>query len=744
MHQFRFSGRLLGPAVAVALAAGASPLAAPAFAAAPPAHAGAQAPAAAPAPAAVPRIAPGSEVLAAGPTGFLTRDGEGRVWTKYADGSQTRFGPASLGYARDFGAVEDVVAEHEGLGTTTSVTLTDTRTGRITRVDLAGYEYLGTVGRTLLAEREGALYLLDGSGAGAPARRVAGFSGDTDRYSLVRAIPGRALVSYAGPDDERSSYTLIDLAEGARVPGAVVHAHDVHGIALSTERLVVVHQGDGEEHSLLTSIDLRTGKETETSVPTAEYARLGIGLVGGQLVRGPIRASHQGTAKEDLALKTVPPDGGTARKLLDHASSLAQTPDGALLVRGGTLASGEGLYRISAGAGGVPVAALVASTGEPTVVAVQETDVEKTVALDDRAHRMRWRLSRQNVQMTVTITHVATKQTGTWNVPPAQNPAAGSGWMALDWNRTLATPGRPLSAPAGDYTWKAVFTPRNGLGPAATVTGAFQVTRKSHPHDYTSNGSPDLLDRDAAGKVWLYDSAWNPSGRTIFPTGEFRERKQVPGDWSGYDRIAAAGNAAGGAAGDLVSRDKAGVLWLHLGKGDGTFDTRIKVGAGWQVYKQLTALGDVTNDGKPDLLAADAAGVMWLYRGTGSWKTPYLPRKKAGAGWQGYNKILSVGDIVGTKAGDLLARDTAGVLWSMEGRGDGTFAPRVKVEAGWGGLPHVVGIGDGDRNGRPDLFASNGKADYLYRATGDPAKPLNGRYTLRQDYPGVPAYREVF
>nr|WTB31876.1 hypothetical protein OG781_22450 [Streptomyces sp. NBC_00830] len=44
--------------------------------------------------------------------------------------------------------------------------------------------------------------------------------------------------------------------------------------------------------------------------------------------RTPLSA---GSADEDFSFRAVPVGGGTSRKILDHATSLAATPDGALL-----------------------------------------------------------------------------------------------------------------------------------------------------------------------------------------------------------------------------------------------------------------------------------------------------------------------------------------------------------------------------------------------------------------------------
>ncbi|KAF2774605.1 hypothetical protein [Streptomyces sp. OM5714] len=40
-----------------------------------------------------------------------------------------------------------------------------------------------------------------------------------------------------------------------------------------------------------------------------------------------------------------------------------------------------------------------------------------------------------------------------------------------------------------------------------------------------------------------------------------------------------------------------------------------------------------------DLVARDSAGVLWLYRGTGSASAPYAARTKIGGGWNTYNVL---------------------------------------------------------------------------------------------------------
>ncbi|MEV4431408.1 VCBS repeat-containing protein, partial [Streptomyces sp. NPDC049602] len=172
-----------------------------------------------------------------------------------------------------------------------------------------------------------------------------------------------------------------------------------------------------------------------------------------------------------------------------------------------------------------------------------------------------------------------------------------------------------------------------------------------------------------------------------------------------------------------------GVQWLYLGKGDGTFATRVQVGTGWQIYNKLAGGSDLDGDGRSDLVATDSAGVLWFYKGTGSYTKPFAPRVKVGGGWQIYNQLTAVGNIAGSAAGDMVARDTGGVLWLYQGNGSGGFSTRVKIGAGWGAFSQLVGAGDLDNDGRPDLIAYGAGGTYVYRSTGYATVPFSRQST---------------
>ena len=98
------------------------------------------------------------------------------------------------------------------------------------------------------------------------------------------------------------------------------------------------------------------------------------------------------------------------------------------------------------------------------------------------------------------------------------------------------------------------------------------------------------------------------------------------------------------------------------------------------------------------------------------------------AGWQQYDQIEAPGNIAGSPAGDLVARDTTGVLWLYEGKGDGTFLPRTRIGGSWNQYTHVTSIGDGNGDGRPDLYAFGpGGQEYFYAGTGVESAPFAPR-----------------
>ncbi|MGW2479060.1 FG-GAP repeat domain-containing protein [Streptomyces sp. NPDC001571] len=744
------SRRLVTAATVLVLAVTAGPLAAPALAASPAKPAAPGAPEAPAAPAL--KIAADAEVLSAGRTGFLSIAGAGSArnvqWTRYADGGTTvlaqeesKYGPMEMAY----GGASDVVALNgaSGVDGYAKITLRDMATGSSSVVDLGtyGYRYLGTLGSRIVAYKDTGkdveVHVLEaGDQSGDQAgeqkvtdRVVTGLPAGAQDVKLESGAGDLAVLRYSRTPGSLDFwyYTAIDLSAAKVVTGNGMLGDYVARAAVSPTHLAVV----GGLIMADTSASVRTkelgGEQKQWS---REIGRHGgadlVGLVGGWAVYGVQGRLNEGDPYASSALRATPIGGGAERKVMDHASSVAPAPDGSLLVMGGTLADGEGLYRVSAGADGAPVAALVATAGRPTRLALEESQVPPVAELDKGAWQPKWRLTHNNADVTVTLRHTASgaqrevelrNERGSESTEPA--------WQELKWDGLVGPSYSPdRAAPNGSYTWTLTAKPRNGIGPDLVETGTFKVSRKAAPHDYTDNGSPDLLRRTSWGDLTLDDTYREPE-KGLLKSGS---AKSIGTNWNIYDQVTAVGDVAGASAGDVVGRDKDGVLWLYLGKGDGTLDSRVKIGAGWGQYDRITAGGDVTGDGRGDLLARDGAGVLWLYKGTGNWRAPFAPRVRVGGGWDAYNEITSVGDVAGGPGGDVVARDKDGVLWLYLGKGDGTFDSRVKIGAGWGEYPQMVGIGDSDSDGKADLFVTTGRGDsYVYRGTGNWRAPFAPR-----------------
>ncbi|MFJ5936491.1 FG-GAP-like repeat-containing protein [Streptomyces sp. NPDC093071] len=724
MFPTRASRRRLTAAVVAVLAVTGGALTAPAASAAPtPAPPTAQTQAQTQSQTTVP-FPRDSIVMGSGPTGFLSAGNTGAErgpyrWTRYADGVTTEL--AGKPYAGVMGT--DLVAKREG----DVVELYDLATGaaplRFDTAALPGRSLRGIAGTTLVMTAANAAggtgVRLVGAGPDGPVEReVTGLPEDADVTRVDVDSPTAFVVLYGsaegGARQERAA--VVDVASGV-----VVERYGASGTgplsdtALSPAHLAVVeHPTAGTTVLAVTRRD--TGATERFPLPHAD--RLLIGLVGdwvtyalpGGAGTTVPHALHPLTAR---SLTT----GGTV-KLLDHVAEGVTGPGGAPVLRGGTLDGGEGLYRIAPGPDGTPAAALVASTGEPTALTLVAQDVPEKAVFDPATgpFRMSWTLSRR-ADASLKLTHTASGKV----LRPSLSSLAGNG-HGLDWNGIFPN---DVTAYNGRYAWEFTARPLNGIGPAVTRSGTFEVARTPTAHDFNDNGTPDLLVGDDEG-VRVYDGNQVLRGRAPVTLDTTR----LSYDGSDYDRVLAPGNLGGSPHADLVARDRSGVLWLHQGAGR-ALAPRVRVGGGWQVYDRLAGGSDLNGDGRPDLVATDKAGDLWLYKGTGNTSAPFAARTKIGFGWGIYNQITAVGNIAGAAAGDLVARDKDGVLWLYLGKGDGTFAARTKIGGGWNAYTAVVGLGDADADGRADAVAYDAQGQaYLYKGTGDWRAPFEGRATI--------------
>ncbi|MEU6879275.1 VCBS repeat-containing protein [Streptomyces sp. NPDC046712] len=688
----------------------------------------------------------GAEVVSAGTTGFMSRTNGATPeyrWTRYADGTSTVLPGAAL----VTGGVSDFVVTGEAAEPMDNrvVTIHDMSapTAAPVEVDLdrlgAHYTFAGAIGSTLIVmvdKEEGSWqpHLVTVDGGSLTDRPVTGMPAEICELNVAAYTTGTALFDCGLGMNEARSKAVVDLATAA-----VVSTHAQGGVqyrmteAAVSGTHVAWHESDGATSWIGAA---RRGSAESRRVDATGYFSDTFQLLGGWLTYGEPRAIEESWGRY-AGVHPRPPrpftaqsvDTGETVELLTHFSSAVPTPDGSLMVRGGTLDKGEGLYRVSLGEGGKqPVTELVAPTGQATAVTLLGTAVPSVITGNQltKGIDLSWDLSRGDAYVWVTLVHVRTGERLQWPVVTEGGTAAPR-TISWHWNGTDLTASYSTSAaPNGEYTWEITAVPNEGIGPELRASGRFAVTRPVAPHDYNDNGTPDVFARDTGGTLWRIDTNRTPTGDGV----RRADLREVGSGWGGYDQIEAVGNIAGAAHADIVARDKSGVLWHYLGKGDGTLAGRYKIGAGWGGYNKITGGSDLNSDGKPDLLAVDAAGAAWLYKGTGSWRAPFTTRVKLGTGWHGYNQITATGNIAGAPAGDLVGRDKSGVLWLHLGKGDGTFAPRIKIGSGWGGYTHMVGTGDGNGDGRPDLLvfeAGLHGQSYFYPGTGDWRAPFKAR-----------------
>ncbi|MFJ4870646.1 FG-GAP repeat domain-containing protein [Streptomyces sp. NPDC088757] len=194
---------------------------------------------------------------------------------------------------------------------------------------------------------------------------------------------------------------------------------------------------------------------------------------------------------------------------------------------------------------------------------------------------------------------------------------------------------------------------------------------------------------DWAGAAFTHLSSLNPDGSSdiaqIHQNGLYVDGAYIGSGWGVYSALVGPGDLTGDGKGDLLARDKSGVLYLYRGNGASTgFATRVKVGAGWGGYDALVGAGDHTGDGRADIVARTPGGDLYLYEGTGSATTPFKGRVKIGFGWNTYSKLVAPGDLNADGKGDLLGVTSKGDLYAYLNTSPGKFSARTGIGYGYG------------------------------------------------------------
>ncbi|MEU1493937.1 VCBS repeat-containing protein [Streptomyces sp. NPDC005776] len=101
--------------------------------------------------------------------------------------------------------------------------------------------------------------------------------------------------------------------------------------------------------------------------------------------------------------------------------------------------------------------------------------------------------------------------------------------------------------------------------------------------DLTGDGKNDIVARDKAGVLWLYKGTGNYKA-------PFTARTKVGSGWNTYNTVFAPGDINLDGTTDLVGRDAAGALYLYEGTGKAAspYGSRVKIGnGGWNTYRLI-------------------------------------------------------------------------------------------------------------------------------------------------------------
>ncbi|MDT9686488.1 VCBS repeat-containing protein [Streptomyces sp. TRM76323] len=249
-------------------------------------------------------------------------------------------------------------------------------------------------------------------------------------------------------------------------------------------------------------------------------------------------------------------------------------------------------------------------------------------------------------------------------------------------------------------------------------TGATKGAAAPSRHDFTGDGSSDLLYRGLDGRYYLKRSEdpANDIEFSLYGSGGEKFKDVIP-----------VGDVTGDNTADVLTLSPYGVLSLRgtYQGGSGTTGPQW-TGTGWNIYNKVLSLGDVTGDRKVDVLARTFGGELYLFRGTGVPHAPFKPRVKVGTGWHAYDQLVGVNDADGDGRGDLYARTPGGdlVFYAGTGKAAAPFKTRVKVGTGWHAYNQLSSSDDITGDGRPELFArTTGGALYYYGTNATTGRP---------------------
>ena len=302
---------------------------------------------------------------------------------------------------------------------------------------------------------------------------------------------------------------------------------------------------------------------------------------------------------------------------------------------------------------------------------------------------------------------------------------------------STACPGRYLYAQLPSIRNKAAniqAAARDGsLTPTPTPTPAPAPPPDPGPEvarDLQDDGLPDLLVRDRdTGRMLVLPGAPGPgfSSRQVMGV---RARK--------VDLIAGVGDLTGDGNPDLLTRIKAtGVTKVRPGRTGGLFGRPLadSVTAKFEGADLLAGVGDLVGSRWPDLVARDrVTGRVWLHpgRSDGRFRAgSRLPIKAADV-----QSLTGPGDVTGDDQPDLLVSAPDGRLLVYPGTAEGSVRKPTQVATGWAERDLTVAGIDLTGDGTADLLARDQKSGRTFIYTLEPGGvpgPRFGGWTTWSD-----------
>ncbi|MFJ8662005.1 FG-GAP repeat domain-containing protein [Streptomyces sp. NPDC093795] len=167
------------------------------------------------------------------------------------------------------------------------------------------------------------------------------------------------------------------------------------------------------------------------------------------------------------------------------------------------------------------------------------------------------------------------------------------------------------------------------------------------------------------------------------------------------------------------------------------------IGGGWHIYNKILSASNTGGGVADDILARDSAGVLWHYLGYGN--GALSGRIRVGSSWDAYTAIAGKGDLTSDGRADIVARDRGGVLWLYKGTGNYAtpFSGRTRISSGWNAYNAVVSSGDLNFDTKADLVARDAAGRlWLYKGTGRAAAPYAARVQIGTS--GWNSFRAMF